>query len=55
MTAKMKRKWSSYRKECLKKGVEPVPADFLGVELTDEELDRGMFNNWRFLLSKAAR
>jgi hypothetical protein len=39
MTAQQKADYAAYRKECRKNGIEPTKEDFLGIELTDEQLD----------------
>jgi hypothetical protein len=52
MTEQMKREWKAYRKECKATNVEPVAADFLGIELTDAEIDMNKQSNWRYLLAK---
>jgi hypothetical protein len=52
MTKQMKRDYKTYQAKCRQAGVEPTPADFLGIELTWEELDDNRQGNWRYLLSR---
>lgn len=54
MTAEQKQDYKTYRNECLASGTEPTPADFLGVELSDEEVDAGKFRSWVYLRRKLA-
>jgi hypothetical protein len=50
MTAEMKQAWKEYKRECKNNNICPTPADFLGIELTWEEIDDGGFDDWNYLL-----